>query len=208
MNVAASDSTQYLDEACNKIEGFEGRVPWFYLDEFGNVTVGVGRMLPNVAEAQALPFQLNDMPARLDQVAEDYERVKAMVPNHLPTFYLSSQSVKLGEGDIDALLYSVVVDVDRRLRQSFLHYLSWPKSAKLATIDMLYNLGGRNFMLYKHLIRALMAEDWTTAAKESGRNIEDAAFAARNYWTRVCYLDAEVEATTAAAATAATQQAS
>ena len=36
---------------------FEGSIPFMYVDSTGNVTVGVGNMLPNAAAAQKLAFQ-------------------------------------------------------------------------------------------------------------------------------------------------------
>jgi GH24 family phage-related lysozyme (muramidase) len=46
------DTATYLP----KLKVFEGSVPYMYLDTTGNVTVGVGKMLPNAAAAQKLGF--------------------------------------------------------------------------------------------------------------------------------------------------------
>ena len=102
----------YLDECMAKIEEFEGRVPWLYLDSPGLVTVGVGNMLPNVMAAERLPFHLAGTPATTDQIKADYKRVAAMSPNHLPTFYLCSSSLRLNDYTIEALLFRVVAETD------------------------------------------------------------------------------------------------
>lgn len=201
MHVATPEGLEYLDESAGKIEHWESRVHWLYLDRPGLVTVGVGRMLPTVEAAQALPFKTSEgQPATAEHVAHDFNRVHAMEPNHLATFYLCAESIRLASSDIEALLFTDVTDCDRWIRKQFTHYDAWPKCAKLATIDMRYNLGPKRFLRYTEMIRGLNSEDWELAAKECDRNIRDAAFAARNYWTRCQFLDAAKEVNAHAAA--------
>jgi hypothetical protein len=190
----------YLQEICGKITQFEDKVPWLYLDSNkpGLVTVGVGKMLPNPIAAAVLPFQVQGRLATYAEVEADFARVHAMEPDHLPTYYLAATSIKLLDADIEVLLYSVVADVDRQLRAMFPHYGDWPKGAKLATIDMLFNLGPSHFKVYSHLISSLNEENWEQASKECGRNVHDAAFAARNYWTLCSFMDADRAARAAA----------
>jgi GH24 family phage-related lysozyme (muramidase) len=186
------DTASYLDESMAKIEEFEGRVPWLYLDEPGLVTVGVGNMLPNVLAAERLPFQnAAGILSTTDEIKADFSRVAAMSPNHLPTFYLCSTSIRLTDYTIESLLFRVVTEVDGYLRNFFSRFEVWPTPAKLATLDMVYNLGpGRFGRGYPNLIRALFAQNWTDAATESARDNKDAAFILRNQWTRDSYLAA------------------
>lgn len=185
----------YLQEALASTMGFEGSVPWMYLDSPGLVTVGIGRMLPNAAAAQALPFQSpHGGPATLLQIAQDFNRVKSMKPNQSAGFYRAATSVKLLSADIQALFLSVITSVDGELKRMFPRYPSWPVSARLAAIDMLYNLGSARFRAYAHMLSALDQQDFLTAAKECARNAKDPSFAARNLWTRTSFLDAEQEA--------------
>lgn len=182
---------EYLDASVSKTEGFEGRIQWLYLDGYRNVTVGVGRLLSNLLAAQALPFKSSDGTlATEDQVAQDFARVSAMDPGHLATYYLASSSIRLLNEDIDGMLSGVVANNDRWLREQFKAYASWPTCAKLATLDMIYNLGPTRFLRYTELNKALEAQDWNTAAKQSGRNIHDPAFVERNRWTICQFLDA------------------
>jgi hypothetical protein len=201
MNVPTPAGLEYLDLSASKIEGFEGRVEWLYLDTYRHVTTGVGKMLASVLAAQALPFRSpSGEPATMEEIAADFARVSAMEPGHLPTYYLSSTSVRLLNQDVDAILFSVVAECDRWLRKQFANYASWPLAVKLATLDMRYNLGPKRFLHYTKLNAALAAEDWMTAAKQSRRNVSDAAFAERNYWTLSQFLDAEKQAQGHAAA--------
>lgn len=187
---------EYLEQAMVKIRFFEGTVRWMYLDEPGLVTVGVGQMLPNVKAAQLLPFMIGGQLATPQQIAADYERVKAMQPAHLPPFYFRNSAPVLADGEINLLLLRTVRAVDQELAHTFARYAQWPRGAKLATIDMVYNLGLSGFREYTHLNAALEIQDWTSAAKECGRNVHLASFASRNYWTRTQFMNAALPAAT------------
>jgi GH24 family phage-related lysozyme (muramidase) len=185
---------EYLEKAMVKIRFWEGTVRWMYLDEPGLVTVGVGQMLPNVNAAQLLPFLIGGQTATAEQIAADYERVKAMRPAQLPPFYCCSSAVTLADGEINLLLLRTVKAIDLELEHAFVRYAQWPTGVKLATIDMVYNLGLSGFREYTHLNAALEIQDWTRAAKECGRNVHLASFAARNYWTRTQFMNAALPA--------------
>jgi GH24 family phage-related lysozyme (muramidase) len=192
---------EYLDESAAKVEDFENRIHWMYLDKPGNVTVGIGKELPSLSFAQALPFRYQDgMPATAEEIAIDFARVSGMEPGHTAIYYLSEHSCRLQDPDIEALLFSELADCDRWLAKHFPNYPNWRKPAKLGALDMRYNLGATRFLRYPDMIRGLLAGDWETVARECDRNIHDAAFAQRNSWTRCCFLDAGKEIATLAVA--------
>lgn len=173
----------YLDDAVAQTEVFEGCSPTLYLDTRAYVTVAVGRMLPNVAAAQALPFQTNAGPATQDQIRADYERVCKMQPGHGIDFYKTPESLWLEAAAIDNLLRGIVASIDVQLRHAYPQYSSWPDAAKGVVIDMAFNLGVRGLIPphYPRLNRALLAQDWATAAQECHR---DGPSMVRNNWAR------------------------
>ncbi len=60
-----------------KMEKYEGKINYMYLDSKGYVTVGVGHLLKDLASAQKLNFKkINNMPATKDEIKADYEAVK------------------------------------------------------------------------------------------------------------------------------------
>jgi hypothetical protein len=191
----AIELPEYLDEAMAKVEEFEDRVHWLYLDEDGLVTIAIGQMLPNVHDAQALPFHSPaGRTATPEEIALDFARVSAMERDHLPTFYLVASSLKLLDADIEKMLMVSVMDCVHDLEKILPHFDNWPKGAKLATIDMRFNLGPSRFRAYTHMILALDSEDFAAAAAQCDRDRKDAAFATRNYWTRTSFMNAELDA--------------
>ncbi len=98
------DTPTYLP----KLKEFEGNYSYMYLDTTGNVTVGVGEMLPNAAAAQKFAFvrradatakpPVLPGPATADEIKADFDNVKK--PNFgearhlLPAVYQARSSTK------------------------------------------------------------------------------------------------------------------
>jgi GH24 family phage-related lysozyme (muramidase) len=159
-----------------------------YLDTVGKVTVGVGLMLPNLGTALALPFLLGDTPATTDEITEDFARVANMIPGRRPIFYHAPGSPQLSTNEIQTKLAKVVNAFDADLRAHFTTYDGMPDPAKLALLDMIYNLGPSGlFNGYSTLMKAVQAQDWTLAAAQCRRHGPSAA---RNTWTRTEFLAA------------------
>src|SRR5882724_13364038 len=100
----------YLQTSYDALKRWEGVVPYLYLDSIGLVTVGVGFMLPNVYAASTLPFMNSaGEPASQVEIALDYNRVKMLPANKLPTYYHSFSSPLLPQAEINRLLAANVV---------------------------------------------------------------------------------------------------
>lgn len=183
----------YIDDSVAQTEVFEGNIPYMYQDSRGNVTAGVGIMLADAEAAQALPFQIDHigglMKATADEIASDYGRVKASHPGFLPAYYHWAGSLTLGADVIASLLRNVIVRNDTALAERFAQYDSWPAPAKLAVLDMAYNLGtAKLFSEYTHLMASLQGRYWKGCAGQCARDSSDPAFAKRNDWTRQQFL--------------------
>lgn len=178
----------YLEQSMAKIKEFEGSVPWMYLDTVGKVTVGVGLMLVNEIAAHALPFTIDGRPANLDEIGREFARVSAMKKGQLAKFYFNSNGLQLPEEAIDARLRDTLTGFEGYLRSHIHGYLALPDSAKLALLDMIYNLGpGRLFGEYPRLIAAIERSDWNAAAASSSRR---GPAANRNSWAKQQFLAA------------------
>ncbi len=174
------------------LKQFEGCVPWMYRDTVGKVTVGVGLMLPDVAAAQALPFLEAGRAASAPQIHADFQRVMLLPEGKPATFYRASTSLELPQAAIDARLQAVLQGFEQRLRARLTHYDSFPDGAKLALLDMIYNLGpGELFSGYPHLLAAVEQGAWAQAAAQCLRHGPGEA---RNAWTRTQFLSAVVPA--------------
>jgi hypothetical protein len=190
----------YIDDSVAQTEVFEGKVPTMYRDTKGNVTVAVGMEVPNVEFAQGLPFYKpgmgEDQRATADQIEEDYWRVQNMSFGGVYTwkYYQYGGSLFLQDQDINALVKSVVAANDSRLAAHFSQYAMWPDAAKLAYLDMAYNLGFDRLMeQYPHLNTAAAIDAWQICAAQCARDSDDPAFERRNAWTRQQFLAAYSE---------------
>ena len=97
-------------------------------------------------------------------------------------FYARTGGLRLSEQTIDEKLREALEGFEGYLRKHIAQYDGLPDAAKLALLDMIYNLGpGKLFAEYPKLIQAVEAGDWKTAAGASSRRGPGPA---RNLWTR------------------------
>ncbi len=178
----------YLEQSVAKIREFEGSVPWMYLDTVGKVTVGIGMMLVNEAAASALPFAMSGRPATPDEINREFARVSAMKRGQVAKSYFSKGGLALSEETIEAKLRDALEGFEGYLRSHVHGYDALPDAAKLALLDMVYNLGpGRLFAEYPRLIAAVERGDWKTAA---GASLRRGPSVVRNLWTKEQFLAA------------------
>jgi len=189
----------YIDDSVAQTEVFEGKVPTMYLDTKGNVTVGVGLEVPNVEFALGLPFYMRGMGAdpraTPEEITATFDWVKAQKPGMLPRHYQNPEySIFLQDQDINALVKAVVTANDSQLAAHFPQYAMWPDAAKLAYLDMAYNLGMKRLIAeYPRLNTAAAIDAWQICAAECGRDSNDPAFERRNAWTKQQFLAAYAE---------------
>jgi len=178
----------YLEQAIERLKQFEGSVPWMYLDTVGKVTVGVGSMLPDARAAGLLPFVLGERAATADEIAKEFGRVCALAKGRAAAFYRKEGGLRLAEKAIDERLSEVLEGFEGYLRTHLGGYDGLPDGAKLALLDMVYNLGpGRLFQEYPKLLAAIAKGDWSKAA---GACLRRGPGAARNVWTKEQFLAA------------------
>jgi GH24 family phage-related lysozyme (muramidase) len=176
----------YLELSLWKIKEFEGCIPWMYRDTAGKITVGVGLMLPDAEAAAALPFQIGGVVASQDVIRTEYERVKGLPEGKAAIFYRRSSSPVLAQAAIDANLQEALEGFEGKLREVLKGYDSYPVGAKLALLDMAYNLGPAGLLHgYPRLIAAVEEGRWTDAAADCERHGPSAE---RNEWTRDQFL--------------------
>ena len=176
----------YLEQSLCKIKEFEGCIPWMYRDTAGKITVGVGLMLPDAEAAAALPFRVGAVAVSQDAIRAEYERVKGLPEGRAAIFYRKSSSPVLAEAAIDAMLREVLVGFEGKLRVALKGYDGYPAGAKLALLDMVYNLGPEGLLHgYPKLVSAIEEGRWTDAAADCSRHGPNTE---RNEWTRDQFL--------------------
>lgn len=186
---AAHPTTVPFSETAADFERWEGRVQHMYLDTKGLVTVGIGKMLPDVKAAQALAFvrRSDKAAASAAEIKTDFDNVSKQTKAQLASAYEKHTALVLPDDEIDALLATVVAGFEADLKANFTGYENYPASAKRALLDMIYNLGKSGLLAYKKLKKAAEAGKWKDAAAECYRHGPSQE---RNDWTRDRFLEA------------------
>lgn len=158
------------------LETWEGKIPWLYRDnaKAGNVTVGVGVMLPNLAAAQALPF-MNVSEGRIatgDEIRADFERVSRLRPAMRAPAYKATvpPELELGDQTIDDLVLARWRAVFLPgLRRYLPEYDGYPPGPQRGLNDVVWNVGVGGLAGFPTLLGCCRRRDWPGAARASHR---------------------------------------
>jgi len=181
----------------------EGCVGHMYQDTHGNVTVGIGELVPNFQAALSMPFvdatdgMLAPVAASSSQVISDFQRVAAMPAGHPAAFYHPGPQSYL-------IIIPVAVCTARvlaRLNAEFVpaivalmpKFEAFPLAAKRAIVDMAWSLGPAGLAKFHVFITDCNRGDFRGAAFESNRK---GGTLDRNQWTKSMLLQAADRPTT------------
>lgn len=155
-----------------EIKVSEGSIPHMYLDTVGEVTVGVGNMLPNVASAQKLAFveRKTQKAATQDQIKVEFESVSKLTKGLRAGAYEKDTTLELPQSVIDTLLEQRIDGFKKELKLRFPNFDTYPMTVQFALLDMAFNLGTTGLVTkFPSFKKAIEAKDWATAAKECNR---------------------------------------
>ncbi len=176
------------------LKKYEGSRDYFYRDSIGQVTIGVGHLVSNEAEAACLKLtHRSDLkPATAPEIIAAFRAVKAESftyrgeNDHKTRTWGSAHYKNLaGASDIfmtaheiDWLLDRHIDEFHRYLQRNFTvahgykrEFDSFSDNVRLALFDMIFNLGPTKFpSRWPTLVKALKAEDWQAAAQASVRH--------------------------------------
>jgi GH24 family phage-related lysozyme (muramidase) len=165
---------------------FEGIEQQFYKDTTDNVTIGVGFLVPTPERALAL---LPNWPEC--DVRRDFKAVAASEPGHAPVYYRKLTAVVMTEVQMREEFARLMGGVDRALRALFPAWDRFPEPARVALLDMGYNLGTHALRTkWPHLRDEADHFDWPACALQC---LRDGVGAKRNLATHALFLDASKE---------------
>lgn len=141
---------------------FEGIVPHLYVDTRGNVTCGVGFLVANKAALDRFEWQPDVRTAQTD-----YQRVCAAGAGHVASYYGRLCRASLTPATMRAHFDAHVTVVTAQL--VVWNLASLPGAARIALVDMAFNLGVGGLNKYKRLHLAVSAGLWAEAAAECSR---------------------------------------
>ena len=161
----------YLDDAVAAITGFEGRIQWMYLCTADQVTVGTGEMIPTAHAALSYPFRRpNAEFSNAEEILAEFDRVSKMPSGYTAKSYRRSGSLLLADEDIDKALQQTVKTCVSDLASLFPNFHDFPDPAKVALIDMRFNLGFTKLRVeYPKLCQWVKAQRWEAASLECHR---------------------------------------
>lgn len=164
-------SSQERNTLHQNIEKYEGRIPYMYLDSRGYVTVAVGNLLATVEDAQKLPFiHADGSPASADEIAADYNAVKAQPVNKVATYYQPFTRLHLSDETIDQLTDDHIDSFYKELKVIYSNFDDFPEEVQLATFDLIFNLGMTKLKNRWPKFNGCIAENnWQGAAEECQR---------------------------------------
>ena len=189
-----------LKAELDRLEPFEGRVPWMYLDNADrpNVTCGVGFLLASADAACALPWHHADdgLAAAPDEVRADFHRVASMRGGLRADAYKGN--LRIAPADIDAEGFRRLRAMVSHLQDEFPGYDGFPDGIQAALLDLRWNCG--SLMGWTHLRAACnsVPPDWSTAAAQcrTANPSGNVQREHRNDWRSQCFLDAAVSTPT------------
>jgi hypothetical protein len=186
-------------------KGYEGAIPYMYLDTKGLVTVGIGNLIDPVATARLLPFQfkthnkLGQRPglfATHAQIEAEWNHLK----NHPKRAVFMSKghelcapetNLELNPTNLASLFQSKSNSNEQYLRGVYPSFAKWPADAQLAVMSMAWALGPAFHKKWPKFHAACVKGDFDNAAgnceiRHSRRNtahrtlLGNAACVARN----------------------------
>jgi hypothetical protein len=168
--VSESVFLQHLKDP--EVENF---VPHMYLDSEGNVTVGIGTLLPDAAKAETLPFvrRGSSVAATSQEIKQAFNSVKSsgLTNTRAPGFrHLTNIDLSEAESELKAL--TDMKDFIRIIRSSdnFPEFDTYLVAAKMGLLDMVYTLGAKGTREeYPVFTSAVRRRNFKLAAQESYR---------------------------------------
>lgn len=149
----------------NELIEEEGVIPWPYLDTRGNVTVGVGHRVPDLASMLALPFLWQGTLASPQQIRNAWTWLIRQKPGLPASAY--RYGLTLSDAQIRALLEADLESTQTRLVRVLPAYSLAPAPAQKGLLDMAFNLGVAGLILkFPMLIADAERGNWTGCAAQ------------------------------------------
>ncbi|MEE8226690.1 MAG: hypothetical protein V3R30_07710, partial [Kiloniellales bacterium] len=149
----------------------ENFVQHMYLDDEGNVTVGIGTLLPDAATAETLPFvrRGSNVAATALEIEQDFNSVKnsGLVNANAPAFKPLT-SVELSEAEAELKALADMKDFLGFLSKTYFpEFHTFPVLAKMGHLDLAYTAGARGSRdNNKDFAAAVDRRDWKKAGIE------------------------------------------
>lgn len=154
---------------------FEGFAPYMYLDVKGNVTVGIGHLIPDAEAATRLKFHHRTKKGKVDAVHKRNAYLKVLnsgITNGSPEAFRDVTHIDLDPEVIGDIFKNDVNDFVYELihTKGFTEFETYPGPAQRGVLDLAFNFGMPQFVsLYENFQAALSERNWVEVAEQSSR---------------------------------------
>jgi GH24 family phage-related lysozyme (muramidase) len=143
---------------------FEGVADCLYIDTKDNVTTGVGFLVSTLIQAESMPF------TPIAAVATDWAFIKTMGAGHPLAMYRARTRARLPADWIRREFDVRMTRFAYNCADIWPEFDSFPEPARIAILDMAWNLGVRGLSRnWPTLKAAVKAKDWRKAAANCHR---------------------------------------
>ncbi len=164
------------------LKTFEGNYPYFYLDSERNVTIGVGIMFRNSADAISSGIRFtkknDNKPATAAEIISDFNAVKRSGVHSLSR-YAEIAKLRADTSDLDRIFSDRLQEATQRAKRfydlgqvvensTYPTFDKLPDNIRFAVIDLSFNLGNK-INKYQKLRQHLKKGEWSEASNESRR---------------------------------------
>ena len=165
-----------------KLEEYEGRHNHLYLDTVGEVTVGIGHLIPDrhsIASVQMYVTQNGHptTPATTVQKQAEYDHISKQKRNYRAAWYKQFCTLQMRDSDINVQrdhhinnFHTELTSLYSRANGYRIPFDEMPDEVQMALFDMIFNLGATR--LQSQFIKfnaAIKSQDWVRASQESNR---------------------------------------
>ncbi|HLI86184.1 MAG TPA: hypothetical protein VKV17_19875 [Bryobacteraceae bacterium] len=152
-----------------RLERFEGCVPYMYRCTGGAVTAGIGHALPTAGDAISLPWEIAGRRASTAEITADFAKISES-PLGLPAaHYEPLTTCRLPEACLPGLAVADIARFEGYLEKRFPQWSSFPEPAQEGLFDMAFNLGMAGLRKFPRFLAAVEAGNWQIAADECRR---------------------------------------
>ena len=161
------------------VDFFEGVEQYMYLDHEGNVTVGIGHLIKDVAKAEELPFYRRNSPKNPHPVhvanafnlvlnsgrqGEEASKFKDLTHLDLDLTFIE----QLFEDDVREFIHQI------KHKDEFTQFDTFPALVQIGIVDLVYNMGmTRFYSKFTDFSAAAKVRNWVKVANESRRTEVD-----------------------------------
>jgi GH24 family phage-related lysozyme (muramidase) len=160
------------DEIFKHFQRHEGVISHMYLDTVGKVTIGIGFMIPDPHSVLAyrLIHRETGVAATSAEKQADWTKVSQQSKGKLAGTYKRFTQLDMPENAVRRMLSAKLRAFSESLRTRFPEFDGFPPQARLALLDMIYNVGPNGlFKGFPKFCRAAERLDWEACAAECSR---------------------------------------